>query len=104
MGHYKMVITDIEDKRFLPVSWMDDFLNQDCTYNWYKLLADASSCDWTNHLFNLEDDPYEKHNLWDSEDAEVQKVKMNMLIRIHELLETESTGYPERLYIHNENA
>lgn len=62
----------------------------DCEYSW-TTTTDSSSCNYTNYLFNVIDDPNEETNLWD--DSAYDQVRTNILSRFYEILEEEKNDY-----------
>jgi len=95
-GHYKIAITSVYDQVFYPTGGSSGFKNTMCSYEWYTVSSDNSkACDWDNWLFNIEDDPFEKVNLWDNDGY--KEVKERMIKRVIELLEENPTPQYGRL-------
>lgn len=101
VGDYKLLINSPNDGWYRPavlnasIGW---YLNTECTYDWYDLTSGVN-CGWTNWLFDLKKDPYERTNLFDS--PKHKAIKDTLLDRVYEIMDHDygnESSYGAKMY------
>lgn len=93
VGNFKMLVNHAVDYWFSPNPGEDhhnanDMMASMCQYNFYSVDAN-SECVFSNFLFDVSTDPYERNNLWDDDDY--KKVKYAIVDRIYEIIADQKT-------------
>jgi len=101
VGDYKLLINSPNDGWYRPavlnasIGW---YLNTECTYDWYDLTSGVN-CGWTNWLFDLKKDPYERTNLFDS--PKHKAIKDTLLDRVYDIMDHDygnESSYGAKMY------
>jgi arylsulfatase B len=89
VGKYKMLLNHPQDYWFSPHPGPDyhpptKMLASECTMGFYDNYH-AAKCEYNNYLFDLEDDPTERKNLWLHDSDTVRDVKASLIKRAEAL-------------------
>jgi arylsulfatase A-like enzyme len=102
MGHYKLLLNHVTDGWFSPAvnsefwTLAADMQALPCMYNFYKSGSYDNGCNYAGFLFNVVDDPTEKHNLIGRED---QKERVaSMITRAKEIIGADLPNYGKIVY------
>jgi arylsulfatase A-like enzyme len=89
VGKYKLLTNHPKDYWFSPHPGPDYhpptmMLASECKLGFYDHFK-AAKCEYGDYLFDLDDDPTEKKNLWDEDSLHLRQVKASLLVRAQTL-------------------